>query len=62
MSRDGFAWPDWADLTGSVVTHGDNEIEHRRFLARKFMPALTQDYLLKHPDGYDDHYLRDFDF
>jgi peptide methionine sulfoxide reductase msrA/msrB len=21
-----------------------------------------QDYLLKHPDGYNDHYLRDFDF
>jgi methionine-S-sulfoxide reductase len=21
-----------------------------------------QDYLIKHPDGYNDHYLRDFDF
>ena len=21
-----------------------------------------QDYLIKHPDGYNDHWLRDFDF
>ncbi|MCE9579155.1 MAG: peptide-methionine (S)-S-oxide reductase MsrA [Deltaproteobacteria bacterium] len=24
--------------------------------------AYHQDYLVKHPDGYNDHYLRDFDF
>jgi len=24
--------------------------------------AYHQDYLLKHPDGYNDHYLRSFDF
>ena len=24
--------------------------------------AYHQDYLIKHPDGYNDHYLRDFDF
>jgi peptide methionine sulfoxide reductase msrA/msrB len=39
-------------------------------IVTKIEPATTfvraedyhQDYLLKHPDGYNDHYLRDFDF
>lgn len=32
--------------------------------ATTFVPAedYHQDFLIKHPDGYNDHYLRDFDF
>jgi methionine-S-sulfoxide reductase len=32
--------------------------------AKTFYPAeeYHQDYLVKHPDGYNDHYLRDFNF
>jgi len=33
-------------------------------LATTFVRAedYHQDYLVKHPNGYNDHYLRDFDF
>ena len=39
-------------------------------IVTKIEPATTfvlaedyhQDYLIKHPSGYNDHYLRDFDF
>jgi len=41
-----------------------------RPVVTEIVPATTfvtaedyhQDYLVKHPDGYNDHYLRDFDF
>jgi peptide methionine sulfoxide reductase msrA/msrB len=42
----------------------------KRPIVTRIEPATTwvraeeehQDYLIKHPDGYNDHYLRDFDF
>ena len=42
----------------------------KRPIVTRIEPATTwvraeeehQDYLVKHPNGYDDHYLRDFDF
>jgi peptide methionine sulfoxide reductase msrA/msrB len=42
----------------------------KRPIVTRIEPATTwvraeeehQDYLMKHPDGYNDHYLRDFDF
>ena len=42
----------------------------QRPIVTKIEPATTfvraeeyhQDYLIKHPNGYNDHYLRDFDF
>lgn len=42
----------------------------RRPIVTRIEPATTwvraeayhQDYLIKHPDGYNDHWLRDFDF
>jgi peptide methionine sulfoxide reductase msrA/msrB len=42
----------------------------KRPIVTKIEPATTwvraeeyhQDYLIKHPDGYNDHWLRDFDF
>lgn len=48
----------------------DKSGKWKRPIVTKIEPATTwvraeeyhQDYLVKHPDGYNDHFLRDFDF
>lgn len=54
----------------SVKARVDKAGKWRRPVVTAIEPATTwvraeeyhQDYLIKHPDGYNDHWLRDFDF
>jgi peptide methionine sulfoxide reductase msrA/msrB len=54
----------------AVKARVDRSGRWRRPIVTRIEPATTwvraeeyhQDYLIKHPDGYNDHWLRDFDF
>jgi peptide methionine sulfoxide reductase msrA/msrB len=54
----------------AVKARVDRSGKWRRPIVTRIEPATTwvraedyhQDYLIKHPDGYNDHWLRDFDF
>jgi len=54
----------------AVKARVDKSGKWKRPIVTRIEPATTwvraedyhQDYLVKHPDGYDDHWLREFDF
>jgi len=58
------------DTAERVKARVDKSGKWRRPIVTRIEPATTwvraedyhQDYLIKHPDGYNDHWLRDFDF
>ena len=62
--------PDQLKTAEDVKTRVDASGKWKRPIVTRIEPATTfvraedyhQDYLLKHPHGYNDHYLRDFDF
>jgi len=57
-------------MAGCLKAWVDRAAKGRRPIVTGIEPVTTwvraedyhQDYLIKHPDGYDDHWLRDFDF
>jgi methionine-S-sulfoxide reductase len=57
-------------IAESVKARVDKAGKWKRPIVTRIEPVTTwvraedyhQDYLIKHPDGYDDHWLRDFDF
>ena len=59
-----------AKIAAAIRTFVDKSGKWKKPIVTKIEPATTfvraeeyhQDYLLKHPFGYNDHYLRDFDF
>jgi len=59
-----------ADEAAAVIAKVDKSGKWGKPVVTKVAAATTfvraedyhQDYLIKHPDGYNDHYLRDFDF
>lgn len=62
--------PDQARIAWEVKAKVDASGKWKHPLVTRIEPATTfvraeeyhQDYLIKHPDGYNDHFLRDFDF
>jgi peptide methionine sulfoxide reductase msrA/msrB len=54
----------------AVKARVDSSGKWKRPIVTRIEPATTwvraeeyhQDYLIKHPDGYNDHWLREFDF
>jgi len=62
--------PEQARIAWEVKAKVDASGKWQHPLVTRIEPATTfvraeayhQDYLLKHPDGYNDHYLRAFDF
>jgi peptide methionine sulfoxide reductase msrA/msrB len=61
---------DQRKIAESVKARVDKTGKWKRPIVTRIEPATTwvraedyhQDYLIKHPNGYDDHWLRDFDF
>jgi methionine-S-sulfoxide reductase len=61
---------DQRKIAESVKAKVDKTGKWKRPIVTRIEPATTwvraedyhQDYLIKHPNGYDDHWLRDFDF
>ncbi len=59
-----------ADTAARVIAKVDKAGKWGKPVVTKVEPASTfvraedyhQDYLIKHPNGYNDHYMRDFDF
>jgi methionine-S-sulfoxide reductase len=57
-------------IAEAVKARVDRSGKWKRPIVTRIEPATTwvraeevhQDYLIKHPDGYNDHWLRDFDF
>jgi methionine-S-sulfoxide reductase len=62
--------PAQAAIARRVIARVDRNGAWRRPVVTRVEPATTfvraeayhQDYLIKHPDGYNDHFLRAFDF
>jgi len=61
---------DQRKIAETVKARVDKTGKWKRPIVTRIEPATTwvraedyhQDYLIKHPNGYDDHWLRDFDF
>lgn len=62
--------PEQARIAADVKARVDKSGKWKRPIITRIEPASTyvraedyhQDYLIKNPHGYNDHYLRDFDF
>ena len=62
--------PDQARIAAEVKAQVDASHKWSHPVVTRIEPATTfvraeeyhQDYLIKHPDGYNDHYLRSFDY